>query len=194
VSLLPGDRATLILVKHAAPEIDPDRRATAWPLSFEGRRKVADLTARLEPYAPDQIVASPTLKAFETGRILAEELFIPIDTHPGLQEQDRRSVPWLTTRAFREGVHSAMQRPEELVFGDETAGDAVRRFESAIDEILAGHPHGTVVIVTHGTVMSLFLGRRLHLDPFDLWGRLEMPAFAALDRDNLELVELATRV
>ena len=185
------DAGYVILVRHAHPEIDPDLDPEDWPLSFEGRAAATQLADILEEYDPDVIVTSQLPKAFETGRILAENLFLPVETVPGLQEVDRRDVGWLKSGEFRDRLADSMARPSETVFGAESADEAMERFRAAVEAVLALHPTETVVIVTHGTVMSLFVAAQGDSQAFDLWDRLELPAFVVLRRPDLAVERIA---
>ncbi|MGH9203207.1 MAG: phosphoglycerate mutase family protein [Vicinamibacterales bacterium] len=60
------------------------------------------------------------------------------------------------------------------------------------EAIVESHQVETVAIVTHGTVMALYVARAAALDPFPLWKRLGTPAFVVLslpERRILTVVE-----
>jgi broad specificity phosphatase PhoE len=177
----------LILVRHALPEIDPEVESVHWPLAPEGRLAATLLADDLLEYQPGAVVTSPLPKAFETGRILAENLFIPVTTHAGLVEHGRAGVGWLRSGDRASRIADAIARPDEVVFGDESAAAATRRFGAAIDSVLKDHPTETVIVVSHGTVLALFLASldSAEYDAYELWGRLTMPAFAVLSRPTL---------
>lgn len=46
-------------------------------------------------------------------------------------------------------------------------------------------PHGTVIVVTHGTALSTYLGLEGVVDAADFWTALRMPDAWLLDRDGL---------
>ena len=58
--------AALLLVRHAAPTVEPDTPPPAWRLSEAGREAAAALAAGLARFAPTAAVASPEPKALET--------------------------------------------------------------------------------------------------------------------------------
>lgn len=176
------------------PEIDPERAPTRWHLSSQGMAACVDLAEAISPYAPDRIVTSRTRKAFETGRIVAENLSIHVVPIDDLEEQHRDGVGWLSRTVYNEGVRHALECPEELVFGEETVAHALARFTRAIAGELAHDPAETVVAVTHGTVMTAFLAPLLGEPPFDLWNRLGLPSFAVLRRPDLEVVTVVESV
>jgi len=65
---------TLILAKHAMPELRPDVSAARWHLSTEGIAGAKRLAERLRAYEPSVIVSSTEPKALETAAIVAEAL------------------------------------------------------------------------------------------------------------------------
>jgi broad specificity phosphatase PhoE len=184
----------LILARHALPEIDPDRPARTWALSEAGRLSCIALAEKLAAYDLAAVVTSVEPKARETGEIVAGRLSLPVETAIGLHEHERETVGWLGREQFETSVADLFARPGVLVFGEETADQAHRRFAAAVREALDQHPAGNVAIVTHGTVMSLFVARANGLDPLPFWRQLGMPAFAVLSRPESQLLEIVENV
>jgi len=178
----------LILVKHSLPEVDPAAPAAEWRLGGEGRRRCEPLAQQLGRYRTGSVVASVEPKAVETGEIVARRLGVGFATGPGLHEHERRSVGFVGAGAFEAAVERFFARPDDLVFGEETARQARDRFGAAIARVLAGHPGGDVVVVAHGTVISLFVAHRTGVDAFDLWRRLGLPSFVVLALPGFGLV------
>lgn len=170
----------LILVKHSLPEIDPRRPAADWPLSPEGRLRCAPLAARVARFAPAVILASGEPKAAETAQIVGAHLGLAVTLAEGLHEHLRRNVGWLDQKAFEAAVAGFFARPAELVFGEETAQAAEARFSTALERALAPHAGRSVLVVTHGTVLALFVARVAGQAPFPLWRSLGLPAFLVL--------------
>lgn len=79
--------------------------------------------------------------------------------------------------------------PHELVYGRETAHEALTRFRNALDRTLREHPAGTLAIVTHGTVMALLLAAANRLDPNQLWLRLATPSFVVVTYPTWQAIE-----
>jgi broad specificity phosphatase PhoE len=171
----------LILVKHSVPEIEKDRPANTWRLSKEGQRRAHRLVEQLEGFAPEVIVSSNEPKAKETAEILAYHFQLGLQILPDLHEHDRSNVPFLSNDLFQASMRDFFQHPNELVFGGETANQAYARFYRAIHTILNENLNKTVVIVTHGTVISLFVSRLTGSADWELWNQLGLPSFVAMD-------------
>ena len=184
----------LLLVRHSLPEIDPTVSGSLWHLSAEGERRCVRLAERLVVYGLGYVGSSIEPKAVETARIIADRLGLPCRTEPGLHEHDRSNVRGLSRAAFQEAVARLFEQPEALIFGTETAAEARQRFASALSGVLARHPAGSIAVVTHGTVLSLYVGQQAGLDPYTLWQSLGLPCFVVLDRASLDLVEVVPNV
>lgn len=182
----------LILVKHSAPKIEEDRPANTWRLSAEGRLRAQRLAEQLEGFDPEVIISSSEPKAKETADILASHFQLDLQIGENLHEHDRSNMPYLSHDAFQIFIRDFFQKPDELIFGSETANQAYTRFYRAIHSILGGYRDKTIVIVTHGTVISLFVSRLTGSSDLDLWNTLGLPSFIALDLQSSTLIIRST--
>jgi broad specificity phosphatase PhoE len=181
----------LILVKHAMPQVDVDTPAHQWRLRPEGAAAAGTLALRLlARYQPSKVVASVEPKATETGSIIAERLRLPFATAEGLHEHDRRAVGFLGREQFAARIHDLFARPDDVVFGNESASAALTRFAAAVDHVVVEDTGGDVVVVSHGTVISLFVAKRADVDGEKLWATLGLPSYVSLELPNHRIVEI----
>ena len=181
---------TLILVKHALPQIDPTVPANQWRLSEEGRVRARVLAQNLAQHRPDLIFSSVDPKAVETAQIVGDALDKPVEVVEGLHEHDRRNVKFLDKKEFEESIAQFFAQPDVLTFGNETADQAHHRFSQAVAGITAKHPNNNLALITHGTVLTLFVSRLAAVAPFLFWRDLELPSWVVLAHPNLELVKV----
>src|SRR5215217_2653072 len=174
----------LILVKHSLPEIRKELPAREWKLSDEGRRRAGRLAERLIDYQPDLIVSSIEPKARETAEIIVDKLKVGFHVVEGLHEHDRSKTTYLSKADFERSVQEFFANPELLVFGSETADEVHNRFAQAVHSILESHKEETIVIVAHGTVISLLVSRLTGLSGMSLWKELGLPSFIVMDRQS----------
>ncbi len=167
----------LILIRHSAVVQNPDVPSYMWQLSENGRLLSHTLAPKIAPHHPTQIITSTEAKAIETGQIIANELGIPCQSAPGLHEHERTNTPYFPTKeAFQAAVSRFFQQPDELVMGEETAVNAQTRFITAVNTVMTTHPTGSIAIVTHGTVLTLFTAYHLpKLEPVTFWENLTLP-------------------
>lgn len=164
---------TLILVKHALPDIDPTRPASTWRLGDTGRIQAQSLADQLRPLALHRIITSQEPKASETGYIIGGILGLPCDEVPGLHEQERANEPYTDAATFQSKMRLLFSEWERLHFGSETAAEAQRRFSTAIETVLTLYPEPVIAVVAHGTVISLYAASLLKRDAFELWQSLD---------------------
>lgn len=156
--------ATAHFITHPEVDVDPAVPVPRWRLSDRGLR-------RIRLFADDpvldnvrRVVASTERKAIEAAGFIAARLGLPVETHPGLCENDRSATGFLPPPEFEAMADAFFARPEESVRGWERAVDAQARVVAAVDAILAGPAGGDVAIVAHGAVGTL-LKCRLAGDP-----------------------------
>ena len=181
---------TLVLVKHALPEIDPAVPAREWHLSVEGCVRSRILGEELDRYDLDLVISSIEPKAMETAEIAAGLLKIPMKVVEGLHEHERVSVGFLEKERFEQSIRRFYEQPADLVFGEETADGAYVRFSKAVSGLTILHPRENIAIVTHGTVLSLFLSRNSVMEPFALWKELGLPSCVVMSRPGFDVVEI----
>ncbi|MDE3258465.1 MAG: histidine phosphatase family protein [Gemmatimonadota bacterium] len=185
---------TLILVKHSLPEIDPSVPAKEWRLSCEGRRRAQKMGERLDRYNLDRVVSSIEPKAIETAEIATGVLKIPMEVVEGLHEHERVNVGFLEKERFEQSIRQFYEQPADQVFGEETADCAYERFANAVQRLSDRPQKENIAIVTHGTVMSLFVSRNSYLEPFALWKQLGLPSSVVLSRPDLDIVEISAGI
>lgn len=180
----------LILVRHAAVQVNPEVNSHQWELSPDGRSATHQLAPHLQKFDPSHIFTSQEPKAIATGAALADVLALPTQAIPGLQEHDRRGVPYFENKAdFETAVSQLFAHPNELLFGNETAVQARERFDTAVNQLYQQFPQETLILTTHGTVLTLFIGmHNTAIQPFQFWQRLTMPFAAILSWPEKQLL------
>lgn len=190
-----GQPARLILIKHAMPDVVPGKPASTWLLSDDGKRACRPLAERLRIHTPEFIVTSTEPKANETGLRVSSILGIPFESAPDLHEHRRDTVPYHdSAEEWHASIARFFNQPDDVVLGEESAAQAGDRFAGAIEQVVQRHPERTVAIVSHGTVISLYVARIAGVDPFPLWQRLGLPSFVVLSGPDRETVEIVDQI
>ena len=183
----------LIFIRHSLPAIDPAIPAREWRLSPEGQLRCRKLAGRLANFNPQRIVTSLEPKALETAQIVAETLRIPYESAAGLHEHVRRGVKYSSQGDFETSIRAFFEQPVQLVYGEETADQAHARFAKAVEAVQEQYPgQAPLVIVTHGTVISLFVARTYGSDPFSLWKSLTLPCIVEFAAGKPNIISLET--
>lgn len=179
----------LLLIKHARPLVDPAVPSHEWGLSHEGRLQCATLADRLRPHAPTLIFSSDEPKAIETAELLSKHLNVPHQAAAGLHEHDRSNVAQMRTGEFISAMAHFFQHPAQKVLGLESADRCATRFNNAVHALKDRYPTETLAVVTHGTVLALHLADLTDQDAFQLWRRMQLPSYAVIDGNEVEIVD-----
>lgn len=184
----------LLLVKHSLPEVIPTIPASQWKLSPVGRVRCEALAERIASYVPEMVISSIEPKAIETAQLAARQLDKPFRTFADLHEHDRTGVQFLGREEFESTVRKFFEHPDQLVMGTETANQARERFSKALISIEAEYPDKNLMVVSHGTVITLFVEKIAGLEPFSFWKGLDLPAFLVFSLPGYKLVKTVESV
>ncbi|MDE2868135.1 MAG: histidine phosphatase family protein [Chloroflexota bacterium] len=160
-----------------------------WPLSDEGRRLAARAAEYVAGFNPRLICSSDERKASDTAKIIARHCSLAVNVVPDLREHDRTGVKWRDAATRQQELQALFANPDDVVFGRESGSQALQRLTAAIDRVTT-RTFGPWVLVTHGTVMALYLARLTDRAALEIWSQLGLPAVAAVDCRNRRLVEL----
>ncbi len=181
----------LLLARHSVPQVSDEADYRQWPLSDEGEVLTARAADYVAGFKPTRVVTSDERKAVQTAQIIAKRVGVSIKVGPGFREHDRVGVAWPGTGQRARELQHFFAKPTERVFGNETAVEALKRFDAALRRCLAERT-GPVAVVTHGTVMSLYLARLTGQDAMDIWLTLGIPSVAIVNESMPSLVSLAS--
>jgi broad specificity phosphatase PhoE len=193
----PGNQHRLIvLVRHGRPNVDENIHPVQWSLSESGREAAKALGEKLKDrgFTFERIISSPEAKAVQTAEAIASSLDrtvsgVVVVVDAGLSEHARNHSNFLPREDFEASIARLFSAdPSELVFGKETANAAVERFMAAIQRQMESSVMD-VIAVTHGTILSLYLGRTLGIDSLPFWRNLKMPTAIVICGDQLEVIE-----
>ena len=185
----------LILIRHSITKQDARVNSRDWTLTEEGQKLCKSLAEELRDYDISRIYSSQETKAYLTGKIVADVLKIPCEKASNLEETHRKTVPYFDSlQEFKESIRTAMKSPDDLLFGEETFADARKRLSAQIDSLLEKHPGQTLAIVTHATVLSVYLGHILGRDPVEIWNTMGMPAYIVLSLPEKNLLKIVNRL
>ncbi len=163
------------------PVLEPSRAPAEWKLGEQGQRQAFSLIEKLKPYLPFSLYASTESKAHETAAIVAAGLTLDCMLVPGLEEIDRRPLPIMSPaehRQLNQGIFAERDLP---VLGTESANQALERFSVAIAQHIADTlTQENCVVVSHGTVISLFVEKHNPVDGFELWCKLNCTSCVVL--------------
>jgi broad specificity phosphatase PhoE len=136
-------------------------------------------------------------KAVETAEVVARGLGIAAESQEGLHEHERKTVPHLRTSDFLSLMAQVFRRKDERVLGEESAAAALGRFRRALEGVCAKHPEGNLIVVTHGTVIALFVEAISGEEGYKLWREMGLPSYAVVEQGGegqWKLAEIVAKV
>lgn len=165
--------------------------AARWQLSQTGYERARALAATIKPHGLKYIHSSVEPKAVQTAEAFRDVFGVPIVMALGFQEHERPNVPLLPSEIFERTIQEFFSRPSERVFGNESADEARTRFEHALAPLI-DNSSDDLVVVTHGTVLTLTVAAKNGIDPFPFWKRLPMPSAVSVTLPDMTLEEIIT--
>ena len=170
-----------MLVRHGATTATEEDRfsgSSGAELSDEGRWQAARLGERLSNHKITAVYSSPLSRALETARIIAGSCGVEPVTRDGLREighghwegMKREDVE----RQFADEY--AAWEGDPFTFapaGGESGVSVLARALPVIREIVAAHPGGNLLVVSHKATLRLILSSLLGFDPRGYRDRLD---------------------
>jgi probable phosphoglycerate mutase len=159
--------ARLILVRHGESTWNAEHRIQGQldpPLSDQGLRQAEHLAGRLAKRRFVGFYTSDLARARQTARAVAARIGKEPEVEAGLREVFLGEWEGLHTAELAERYPSAWEswtvEPSwDLVPGGEGGREFEARVNGTMDRIIAAHPHGDVLVVTHGGVIQVALHR-----------------------------------
>jgi len=156
-----------VLIRHGQSTWNQEHRIQGQldpPLSELGRRQAALLGARLAGRRFAGLYASDLERAFETAEVVGAAVDLKPEPRTSLREVFLGEWEGLTTEEiaarYPEAWAGWVKEPDwDVVPGGEGQAAFDRRVAAAMDDILRLHPHGDVLVVTHGGVIQVALHR-----------------------------------
>ncbi|MHB8381603.1 MAG: histidine phosphatase family protein [Candidatus Binataceae bacterium] len=149
----------LILVRHGESEGNVARVFTPTPVTLAltelGRRQAREAAQRIRAVGdPRVVIASPYVRARDTGIIIAGELSLPFEIREGLHERETGEFAGKPYESIFQAADYDHSRPWRWVPAGGESYEHVRdRAGPILDEIVARFPGDDVVVVSHGGVM-----------------------------------------
>lgn len=151
---------TFALIRHGQTDWNAQRRlqgSSDIPLNDVGRGQAREAVAALSGYEWDAVVSSPLSRAAETADLIAAGLGVSV----------ARRVPELTERDFgpAEGLQDGLELDALRIPGGfrgaESDDEAAARGLAALGALAEEFRGSCVLVVAHGTLIRLTLGRAI---------------------------------
>ncbi|MCM3721640.1 MULTISPECIES: histidine phosphatase family protein [Solibacillus] len=170
----------LYIIRHAESEgQDPKAK-----LTVAGKEESEQLANFLEQYPIELVISSPFTRALHTIEPFVRKNKIPFKIDHRLRERllsDENLPDWL------EKLKQTYVDKDLKFTGGESSNEAIHRINELVEE-LKQSAHMSVVIVTHGNIMSLLLNHFQRHFGFDDWKQLSNPDVFEIEFSNEQTV------
>jgi len=143
-------------------------------LSKEGRSHVKKIAPKFKEFGFKNIVHSSLLRAIQTAEIINEELNLPVYKKDDLREMEfgewssfAKYDKWIP---FRRDFYANDQAPP----GGESKSQIFRRVEKAVHEVCLEVDDDPILVVAHGMVIRVLIGKWFTNDTEEAIRSLEM--------------------
>ena len=157
----------IVFVRHGLPlRVELETGIADPELAAEGHEQAAKMAAYLGVEDVEAVYASPLRRALETARPLCKVLGLEAVVSEGVAEFDRNSREYVPVEELRA---TNDPRWEKLLRGewdgvDEDPSIFKARVVATVEDMIARHPGGRVVVVCHGGVINQYLAHVLGIE------------------------------
>ena len=157
----------IYLIRHCQAEGQPPESK----LTTAGIKQADELADFLNPIKVDRIISSPFLRAVETIRPYAERANIEVETDGRLGE---RVLSTSLMPDWFEKLKMTFSDRDLKYEGGESSNEAMQRIVEVVNEMIASNGE-SMIIVTHGNILSLLLSYFSESFGFAEWQQLSNP-------------------
>ena len=157
----------IVFVRHGLPlRIELETGIADPELAAEGHEQAEKMAAYLGVEDVEAVYVSPLRRALETARPLCKVLGLEAVVSEGVAEFDRNSREYVPVEELRA---TNDPRWEKLLRGewdgvDEDPSLFKARVVATVEDMIAQHPGGRVVVVCHGGVINQYLAHVLGIE------------------------------
>lgn len=183
-------KTTLIMVRHSeSPYIFGKERSRE--LSAKGKEAANKVKEILAEHKNISIVSSPYTRAVQTVQPLAEWKGLSITEYEELRERPIKGLNYkLEERELVKAIQQSFVDKNFCLEGGESTAEAQSRAIPVIHQLLKDHQGKTVVIGTHGNIMTIMLNYFDESFGFDFWHRTSKPDIYELSFFQNNLVRI----
>jgi alpha-ribazole phosphatase len=164
------------------------------PLSELGEMQAERAAGRLRGVEFQAVYASPLKRAQDTAKPIAAAHKLPLvlderlaEIHHGAWEGNPAAV---IREQYADEYHAWRTQPHRAQMPDgESLQDVSRRVQSFLQDLLAAHAEGNVLIVSHDAVLRLIVLRTLAMGPEYFWRwRFDNASVSILEQSDMAWV------
>jgi broad specificity phosphatase PhoE len=171
-----------IFLRHGETIKDPNTDVTEWTLTHDALNTLQKHIDNSKFLEVTKVVSSIEPKAITTAKPVANLLGLDIHTVSEFCEI-LREKKFLTDEEFLDQKKRELTNLDKIENGEESANDALKRFLSGIEKLESETSGETILVVSHGTVLTLYFAHLLNLlNTGELFSRWQKMGFCAVGK------------
>jgi broad specificity phosphatase PhoE len=180
----------LYLVRHPRTHVDPMRQPHEWELSEQGRAQAQALGEAPFWKGVQSLYSSNQPKAIEAAKIVATRHDLTVIPMAGLAEVGRGPEVYSSAADYNGIMERFFTQPDRSVSGWESSTSALARFQVAVRQILDQRVTGSVAILSHGTILTLYTAMLDGEAPnLARWHSIGFATVATVDIETMQIVK-----
>jgi len=182
---------TIYMVRHAeSPFVfGQERERGLSPEGVADARRVAECFADLDVH---YMASSPYARAVQTIEFVAEQKSLPIVEYEAFIERPIKGLDYKSSwDVLQEAIRTSFTDHDFALEGGESTRSAQQRAIPVLEMILQQHQGESIVIGTHGNIMTIMMNYYDASYGFDFWESTSKPDIYRMtfQRDRLESIE-----
>lgn len=179
----------ILVIRHGETDYNVQRRLQGTmdtELNGNGLAQAVEAAELLADSGITAIYSSTLRRARRTAEIIADRVGVPIVFREGLREKSFGIMEGLSVSEIKDRYGDILADLRHFINHAAPEGesnqDVMRRLEPVLQEVMEAHPHGRVLLVTHGAVARI------------LYRMLARPAdhlYETFQMDNCEILKFS---
>jgi 2,3-bisphosphoglycerate-dependent phosphoglycerate mutase len=155
-------KTKIIFLRHADTQKDPNLNAALWGLSEKGKKQAEEVVNLPIMSEVDKIYVSKEKKTALTVEPLVKKIKKETISLAFLDEV-KRGDKFLTKEEFEAEKIKQLKDLDYHAFGGESGKEALKRFKQGIEQASRESAGKTILVVTHGTILSIYFADLLNV-------------------------------
>ncbi|MEB2299643.1 histidine phosphatase family protein [Lysinibacillus xylanilyticus] len=181
---------TIYMIRHAeSPFIIGQERTRK--LSNQGEIDAKKVTAIMNEKEIDLVVSSPYIRAIQTVEGIVDSKNIEVKVFEELRERQLKGAYKLPEEEIQQAIKKSFEDIDFKLSGGESVRDVQNRAIPIINDLLYNYETKTIIIGTHGNVMTIIMNYFNKEYGYGFWKNTSKPDIYKLvfSRGKLQLVQ-----
>lgn len=165
---------SVYMIRHAeSPFIFGQERTRK--LSVQGEKDAEKVTALMSNQEIDLIISSPYKRAIQTVEEIAIAKNLEVKIYEDLRERQLKGTYKLPAEEIQQAIKKSYEDPDFNLPGGESVKDVQNRAIPIIKNLLIEYAGQTIVIGTHGNVMTIIMNYFDKEYGYEFWEKTSKP-------------------